>query len=395
MHESLPGKAQLCALAFASVCAMVGCSQKEEIKIVPATVTGAASASVPATASVAPVQPTAPISAALKIAFVYLGPVGDGGASYTQELGRKALEARFGDRIKTTFAENVPEGAASERIFRELAGQGTALIFGTSATYADTMLKVAKDFPNVKFELVEGAKTADNLGLYGVRTYEGAFLAGIVAGKMSKSGKIGVIAALPNPAEIRNINAFVLGAQNSNPKILTRVVAVNQGFDPAKEREAALALIEQGADVLLATTDSPASVEAAEEKGAYAIGWMSDRAKVGPKAQLASVTVNWLPYYSKVVTDMLAGNWKSDDTGWGVKEEAITLDNVSTDLPPEVKTLLDEKTAALKEGTLAPFQGPIVDQAGKKILPAGKSLDGKALKGMNFYIKGIDGAIPK
>ena len=385
MPESVTRRATLRLLTLALTAALFGCSQKEEVKVVPAATPAPAAVVTPAVATGGP----------LKIGFVYVGPVGDAGWTYAHDLGRKALEAQFGDKIKTTFVENVPEGADAERVFRDLAAQGNTLIFGTTFGYMEPMLKVAKDFPAVKFQHATGFKTAENLGVYDAHTYEGAYLAGVVAGKMSKTGKLGVVASIPIPEVIRNINAFTLGAQSSNPKISTRVVWINKWFDPGKEREGALALIGQGVDVLIQNTDSPATLQAAEEKGVYAFGWDSDMSKIGPKAHLASATINWAPYYTKVVSDMLAGTFKSEDNWWGVKEDAIIMASPNPDLPPEVKALLDEKTAAIKAGTLIPFHGPIIDQSGKKILPADKAMEVKDMKGMNFYVKGVEGMIPK
>lgn len=367
-------------LALASSFLLFGCSPKEEPK--PAA-TAPAAASAPA--------PAAP----LKVAFVYVGPVGDGGWSYAHDLGRKAVDAQYGDKVKTTFVESVPEGVDAERVFRDLASQGNRLIFGTSFGYMEPMLKVAKEFPNVKFEHATGYKTAPNLGVYEARTYEGAYLAGIVAGKMSKTNKLGVVGSIPIPEVIRNVNAFTLGAQSVNPKVSTRVVWVNKWFDPGKEREGALALVGQGVDVLIQNTDSPAPLQAANEKGIYGFGWDSDMASYGPKAHLGSAAINWAPYYKKVVGDALAGTWKPDDTWWGVKEDVIGIVSPSPVLPADVKALLDEKTAMIKEGKLHPFQGPLSDQSGKEVLAAGQTMDGKALKGIDFYVKGVDGTIPK
>ncbi len=387
MFESITKRATLRLLAIASAIALFGCSQKTEVK--------------PATPAAPPVVVASAIGSAgttagpLKIGFVYVGPVGDAGWAYAHDLGRKALEAEFGDKIKTTFVENVPEGADAERVFRDLAAQGNALIFGTSPGYMEPLLKVAKDFPAVRFQYAAGVKTANTVGVYDARTYEGAYLAGVIAGKVSKSAKLGVVASNPIPEVFRDINAFTLGAQSSNPKISTRVVWVNKSFDPAKERDAALALIAQGADVLIQTTDSPATLQAAEEKGVAAFGWNSDMTKIGPKAHLASSVINWSPYYTKVVNDMLAGTLKSEDSWWGIKEGAIAIVGLNPDVSTDVKTLLDEKTAAIKGGTLDPFQGPIVDQAGKKVLSAGKTMVPKELLNMNFYVKGVEGTPPK
>ena len=379
MFDFLKRRTMMSVIVLAFAFTLFGCSQKEEAK--PA-------ASAPAAASA-----TAP--ALLKIGFVYVGPVGDAGWSFAHDQARKAIEAQYGDKVKTTFVENVPEGADAERVFRDLASQGNQLIFGTSFGYMEPMLKVAKDFPNVKFEHATGYKTTANLGVYEARTYEGAYLAGVVAGKMTKSNKLGVVGSIPIPEVIRNIDAFTLGAQSVNPKVTTRAIWVNKWFDPGKEREAALALIGHGVDVLIQNTDSPATLQVAEEKGIYAFGWDSDMAKFGPKAHLASASIDWAPYYKKVVGDMLGAAWKADDIWWGVREDSIKLASPNPSLPADVKKLLDDKTAAIKEGKLHPFQGPFSDQSGKEMIAAGKVMDGKELKGINFYVKGVEGTIPK
>ena len=227
------------------------CSKKEEV------VVAAPAATAPAAAKAEP----------LKVAFVYVGPVGDAGWTFAHDNGRKAAEAFFGDKIKTTIVEKVPEGADAERVFRDLATQGNKLIYGTSFGYMEPMLKVAREFPDVKFEHATGFKLAPNLGVYETKTFEGAYLAGIVAGKMTKTNKLGLVGSFPIPEVIRNINAFTLGAQSVNPKITTRAVWISSWFDPAKERDAAMTMIGQGVDVLIQNTDSPATLQAAEEKG--------------------------------------------------------------------------------------------------------------------------------
>jgi len=260
-------RASLTMLATLAAATLIGCGKKEE----PAA---AAPAAAPAAA--------APAADPLKVAFVYIGPVGDAGWTFAHDKGRKAVEEKFGDKVKTTFVENIPESAAdAERVFRQLATDGNKLIFGTTFGYMEAMLKVAKEFPDVKFEHATGFKTADNLAQYDVRTYEGAYLAGVVAGKMSKSGKLGVVASVPIPEVIRNIDSFTLGARSVNPKATTAVVWVNKWFDPGKEREAATTLIGQGVDVLMQNTDSAAVVQTAQEKGVYAFGWDSDMTSFG------------------------------------------------------------------------------------------------------------------
>ncbi|HEY9223535.1 MAG TPA: BMP family ABC transporter substrate-binding protein, partial [Variovorax sp.] len=287
---------KLAALTAVASAALIGCGKKEEV---------AAPAAAPASAPAAAAAP-AP-AAPLNIAFAYVGPVGDGGWSFAHDNGRKALEKAFGDKVKTTFVESVPESADAERVFRDLVGQGNKLIFGTTFGYMEPMLKVAADNKEIKFEHATGYKTAENMRTYDSRTYEGAYMAGIIAGAMTKSNTLGVVGSVPIPEVLRNINSFTLGAQSVNPKITTKVVWVNEWFSPPKETEAATALINGGADVLFQNTDSPAVLKTAQEKGKRAFGWDSDMTAYGPKAHLASAVINWGPYYIKATQDALDG----------------------------------------------------------------------------------------
>lgn len=331
----------------------------------------------------------------LKAGFVYIGPTGDHGWTYSHDQGRKMLEEQSGGKVKTAFVESVQETADAERVFRDLAQKGNKVIFGTSFGYMNQMLKVAKAFPNTVFMHATGYKTAKNLGLYDVRTYEGAYMLGVVAGKMSKSNKIGYVASIPIPEVIRNIDAFTIGARSVNPKITTNVIWVNSWFDPGKEREAALAHIAQGADVLMQNTDSPAVVQTAQEKGVMGFGWDSDMTKFGGKSHLAASVLNWGVIYKKVIDDVEAGTWKNNEIWWGVKEGAVNIDNFSADLPADVKKLAEERRDAIKAGKLHPFTGPLKDQSGKELLAAGKSYSDADLKAINYYVEGIEGNIPK
>jgi len=331
----------------------------------------------------------------LKAGFVYIGPTGDHGWSYSHDQGRKMLEEQSGGKVKTTFVENVPETADAERVFRDLAQKGHKVVFGTSFGYMNQMVKVAKAFPNTVFMHATGYKTAPNLGVYDVRTYEGSYMLGVVAGKMSKSNKIGYVASIPIPEVIRNINAFTIGARSVNPKISTKVIWVNAWFDPGKEREAALAHISQGCDVLMQNTDSPAVVQTAQEKGALAFGWDSDMSKFGGKAHLAASILNWGVIYKKVVAEVEAGTWKAGDMWWGVKDGAVNIDNFGEAVPADVKKLAEDRRDGIKAGKLHPFTGPLKDQSGKEFLAAGKTYTDAELKKMNFYVEGVEGSIPK
>ncbi|MGJ7609373.1 MULTISPECIES: BMP family ABC transporter substrate-binding protein [unclassified Variovorax] len=375
---------KLAALTAVASAALIGCGKKEE-----AAAPAAAPAPAPAPAAAAP-APAAP----LNIAFAYIGPVGDGGWTFAHDNARKALEKEFGDKIKTTFVESVPEGADAERVFRDLVGQGNKLIFGTTFGYMEPMLKVAADTKDVKFEHATGYKTAENMRTYDSRTYEGAYMAGVIAGAMTKSNTLGVVGSVPIPEVLRNINSFTLGAQSVNPKITTKVVWVNEWFSPPKETEAATALINGGADVLFQNTDSPAVLKTAQEKGKRAFGWDSDMTAYGPKAHLASATINWAPYYIKATQEALDGKWTTGQAWWGVKEGAIDLVSIADDVPAEAKAKVEEVKKGLKDGSFVIWKGPILGQDGKEVVAKDAVADDKFLSGVNFYVKGVEGKVP-
>ena len=369
------------ALTAVASATLVGCGKKEEPAPVPA----------PAPVASAP----APKPDPLKIGFAYVGPVGDGGWTFAHDNGRKALEKEFGDKIVTSFVENVPESADAERVIRDMAGQGNKLIFGTTFGYMEPMLKVAADNPGIKFEHATGYKTAENMRTYDSRTYEGAYMAGVIAGKMTKSNTLGVVASVPIPEVIRNINSFTLGAQSSNPKVKTKVVWVNEWFNPPKETEAATSLINGGADVLFQNTDSPAVLKTAQDKGKRAFGWDSDMTAYGPKAHLASAVINWGPYYIKATKEALEGKWTGGTSAWwGVKEGAIDIVSMAEDVPAETKAKVEEVKAGLKAGTFDIWKGPIMDNTGKEQIAKDVVADDKFLGGLNFYVKGVEGKIP-
>ncbi len=374
---------KVAALTAVASAALVGCGKKEE----------SAPAPVPAPVASAPVP--APKPEPLKIAFAYVGPVGDGGWTFAHDNGRKALEKEFGDKIQTSFVENVPESADAERVLRDMAGQGNKLIFGTTFGYMEPMLKVAADTKDVKFEHATGYKQADNMRTYDSRTYEGAYMAGVIAGAMTKSNTLGVVASIPIPEVVRNINAFTLGAQSSNPKIKTKVVWVNGWFDPPKETEAATSLINGGADVLFQNTDSPAVLKTAEAKGKRAFGWDSDMTAYGPKAHLASAVINWGPYYIKSTKEALEGKWTGGGASWwGVKEGAIDIVSVAEDVPAETKAKVEEVKKGLADGSFVIWKGPILDNTGKVQVAKDTAADDKFLGGLNFFVKGVEGKVP-
>ena len=371
--------------AVAAAAALVGCGKKEEA---PAAAPAPAAPVAAASATPAKAEP-------LKVAFAYVGPVGDGGWTFAHDNARKAVEKEFGDKIVTSFVEKVPEAADAERVFRDMAGQGNKLIFGTTFGYMEPMLKAAADLKDVKFEHATGYKQAENMRTYDSRTYEGAYMAGVIAGGMTKTNTIGVVGSIPIPEVIRNINSFTLGAQSVNPKIKTKVVWVNEWFNPPKETEAAQSLMNGGADVLMQNTDSSAVLQTAEKAGKYAFGWDSDMTAYAPKAHLASSIINWAPYYIKATKDTLDGTWKGG-TGiwWGVKEGAIDIVSISDKVPAELKAKVEAVKAGLKDGTYVIWKGPIVGSDGKEVLAKDAVADDKFLGGVNFYVKGVEGKVP-
>ena len=365
--------------ALAAAAMLAGCGKKEEL---------AKPAAAPASAAAAKAVP-------LKIAFAYIGPVGDGGWTFAHDNGRKAVEKEFGDKVMTSFVESVPEAADAERVFRDMVGQGNKLIFGTTFGYMEPMLKVAADSKDVKFEHATGYKQADNQRTYDSRTYEGAYMAGVIAGKMSKAGTLGVVGSIPIPEVIRNINAFTLGAQTGNPKIKVKVVWVNEWFNPPKETEAAQSLINGGADVLFQNTDSKAVLQTAGKNKKLAFGWDSDMTAYAPEAHLASAIINWAPYYLKATRDALEGKWTGGgNTWWGVKEGAIDIVSINDKVPAETKAAVEKIKAGLKDGSFAIWKGPLIGQDGKELLKKDEVADDKWLSGVNFYVKGVEGKVP-
>lgn len=331
----------------------------------------------------------------LKIGFVYVGPVGDFGYSYQHDQGRKAIEAALGDKVETSFVESVAEGPDAERVIETLARNGNKLIFTTSFGFMEPTLKVAKKYPDVKFEHATGYKRADNLATYSGRFYEGRYVMGQIAAKVSKSGTIGYVASYPIPEVISGINAFMLGAQSVKPDMKVKIVWVNSWYDPGKEADAAKALIAQGADIITQHTDSPAAMQIAEEKGIHAFGQDSDMIKFGPKAQLTANVEDWSNYYVERAKAVLDGTWKSTDTWDGFAKGMVVLAPF-TNMPDDAKKLAEETTAAIKAGTLHPFKCPVVNQDGQTVeCKGGTHLDDGQILGMNWYVKGIDEKVPQ
>jgi basic membrane protein A len=330
----------------------------------------------------------------IKTGFIYVGPVGDAGWTYAHDEGRKAMETLpFVE--PSTYIESVPEGAESARVITGLVRKGHNLIFTTSFGYMDATLDVARRNKDVVFMHCSGYKTAENVGNYFGRMYEPRYLSGIVAGKMTKANVIGYVAAFPIPEVIRGINAFTLGVQSVNPKAEVRVVWTQTWFDPGIERDAADSLLDVGADVLAMHQDAPATLQAAEARNAFVIGYNSDMRDFAPNAFLTAPVWNWGPLYSKIAQEVKDGTWKSESIWWGMKEELVQLAPISDRVPADVKALVEEQTAAIKSGALHPFAGPVTDQDGTVQIAAGATPDDGHLLGMSYFVKGVQGTIPK
>ncbi|POR54899.1 nucleoside-binding protein [Paraburkholderia eburnea] len=330
------------------------------------------------------------------VAFVYLGNPGDAGWTYAHEQGVKAVETQYGDKIKVTRVENVPESADSERVFRDLAAKGNKIIVGSSFGFQDFELKVAKDYPDAVFMHATGYKKAPNFATYDVRTYQSAYLAGLVAGYTTKTNTLGFVGSVPVPEVVRNIDAFTMGARSVNPNAKVKVLWINSWYDPGLEKQAAETLIGQGADVLIQNTDSTATMQTAEQKKVHAFGWDSDMKKFGPNAQLGACVSNWGVYYSHLVQQVMAGTWTNAPVWWGLKEKAIDLADINTNaVSPAAQKALAAKRDAIVAGKFDPFAGPIKDQGGTVRVAAGKSLADADLLRLNWFVEGVDGTVPK
>ncbi len=330
-----------------------------------------------------------------KVGFIYVGPIGDGGWTYQHDQGRLALEAEFGDAIETVYQESVPEGADAVRAMTQMALGGADLIYATSFGYMDQVLEVAAKFPKVKFEHATGFKRADNVSTYSARFYEGRAVQGTIAGRMTKSNKIGYIASFPIPEVIRGINSAYIHARKVNPDIEFSVVWVYTWFDPAKEADAAKALIEQGADVILQHTDSTAPQAAAEKAGnVYTFGQASDMAQYAPKPRLSSIIDNWAPYYIERTKAVMDGTWTSVDTWDGIGKGMVGIGEISSAVPADVKAEAEAVRDAIANGSYHPFTGPLNKQDGSVWLKEGETADDGTLAGMGFYVEGLTGDIP-
>jgi basic membrane protein A and related proteins len=329
----------------------------------------------------------------IKAGFVYVSPITEAGWTKQHDEGRKAVEKALGDQVKTTFVADVAEGADAERVIRDLAQQGHQIIFTPSFGYMEPTLKVARDFPNVKFESVTGFKTATNVSASNARYYEGRYLAGIAAGRMTKSQVAGYVAGFPIPEVLQGINAFTLGMRSVNPQATVKVIWLNAWFDPPKEREAAMALFNQDVDVIAFHTGSTAVMAAAQERGKMAVAYHSDMRKIGPDAQIIAVTHQWGDYYVARVKAALNGSWTSGSVWGGVKEGMIRVGHFGRQVPKKVQDEISAKQRAVAAGTLQPFAGPITDNEGKVLVPAGQALSDAQILGMNYLVQGVLGRI--
>jgi basic membrane protein A len=330
-----------------------------------------------------------------KACFIYVGPIGDFGWSYQHDQGRLAVEKELGDAVETAYLESVPEGPDAERALERFARDGCNIIFTTSFGYMDATNAVAAKFPDVKFEHATGYKRDHpNVATYNARFYQGRYVQGQIAAKLSKVGTAGYIASFPIPEVVMGINAFTLGAQSVNPDFKLKVVWANTWFDPGKEADAAKALIDQGVDIITQHTDSTAPMQVAAERGIKAFGQASDMIKFGPETQLTSIVDNWAPYYIERVKAVADGTWKQQDVWSGMKEGEVVMAPY-TNMPDDVKALAQETEAKIKSGEFEPFTGPVKKQDGSEWLKDGEKADDGTLLGMNFYIKGVDDKLPQ
>ncbi len=329
----------------------------------------------------------------VKVGFVYVGPVGDAGWTTQHNRGREEMQQALGSKVTTSFVEKVPEGADAERVIRDLASQGSRLVFTTSFGFMNPTLKVAEEFPKTSFEHATGYKTAPNMAAYNVRFYEGRYVGGMVAGGSTKTNTLGYVAAFPIPEVLQGINAYTLGARGVNPRVQVRVIWVNSWYDPGKERDAANALLAQGADVLTHHTDSTAVVATAEEKGRMAVAYHSDMAKFGPKAQLAAVTHHWGPYYTRRTQEFLDGKWNTGSVWLGMQDGAIKLEAINAAVPKNIADGALDRSRDIAAGKFHPFTGPIKTNDGKQIAAKDQVLSDDELNKMNFYVEGVVGKV--
>ena len=330
-----------------------------------------------------------------KACFIYVGSKTDGGWTQAHEVGREYAQEKLGDKVETVALENVPEGPDAERAIERFARSGCGIIFTTSFGFMDPTLAVAAKFPDVKFEHATGYKTAPNVTTYNSRFYEGRYIIGQIAGKMSKTGVAGYIASFPIPEVVMGINGFLHGARSVNPDFKLKVVWVNSWFDAGKEADAAKALIDQGVDIITQHTDSTGPMQVAEERGIKAFGQAFDQIKAGPTAQLTAIEDTWGPYYEKQIAAAMDGTWQGGQSSWDGLKDGILSMAPYTNMPDDVKAMAEATEAAIIDGSLHPFTGPINKQDGSVWLKEGETADDGTLLGMNFYIEGVDDNLPQ
>lgn len=326
----------------------------------------------------------------IKVGFVYVGPIGDFGWTHGHQMGLEALNEHFGDAVETTYVENVAEGPDAERVIRQLAAAGNHIVFSTSFGFMNSTVRVAKQFPDVKFEHATGYQTAPNLSVYNARFHEGRAICGTIAGHLSKSGLLGYIASFPIPEVVMGINALTLAAQKINPDITTKVVWVNSWYDPGKEGDAAKALIDQGVDIISQHTDSPAPLQVAESRGVHGFGQASDMAGFAPAAQLTAITDVWGPYYIERVQAVMDGTWETASIWYGLKEGMVGMAPYGEAVPENVRAEADAVSAAIVAGDLNPFTGPIKNQAGEVVVADGETMSDADLSIMDWYVEGVE-----
>ncbi len=330
----------------------------------------------------------------MKVAFIYVGPHNDGGWTQAHDNGRIYLEKHV-PGVVTTYSENVPEGAPAEKVIRDYANQGYKVIFATSFGFMDPMYNVAKDYPNVVFEHCSGYKTRKNMGTYFGRMYQPDYLAGIIAGFMTKDNYIGFVAPFSIPEVVREIDAFTIGVREVNKKAKVHVIWTNSWFDPVKEANAANTFLANGADIIASGTDSPAPLQAAEKKGKYSIGYDNDMAKFAPKSVLTSRIWHWGIFYTKVVKEVKAGTWKSTQYWGGMKDGIVSLAPYGPMVPEKVKAYVKKREKLILAGKFDPFDGPIYDQKGTLKVKKGQQLSDKDKLSLQWFVQGVVGSIPK
>jgi basic membrane protein A len=323
------------------------------------------------------------------VGFAYVGPIGDYGWTHAHDVARRAVEEHFGDQVKTTYVENVAEGPDAERVIRQLASSGNQLIFATTFGFMNPTIRVARQFPQVKFEHATGYQTAPNVAVYNARFYEGRSVCGALAGHISESGIVGYIGSFPIPEVVMGINAFTLAMQKVRPDTQVKVVWVNSWYDPGKEGDAAKALIDQGADIICQHTDSPAPLQVAQERGVHGFGQASDMQTYAPQAQLTAILDHWSDYYIERVQAVIDGTWETQIIWWGLKEGMVEMAPYGPAVTPETAEAGDAVREGIIAGTLHPFDGPVTNQAGEVVVAEGESLSDDQMLKMDWWVKGV------